>query len=498
LPLYESILVFENYPVERSELMSSNLTIDLSGARFIGAQTTYALTILVLPGSALEVKIIYDRARFDDADVTLMRAHLGALFQAITTAPDQPIGALIDQIPAAQIPKVRPLRLRSGQAQLRMQQDLKARFVAPRTSTETILAAIWKGILGLEQIGIHDNFFDLGGHSIIAMQLMVKIQQQFGKSFPVTAFFQAPTIAQFAQRISQQELPEAFTPLVGIQPHGANLPFFCMHAVDGGVFYYNDLARLMGTKQPFYALQASGLEPGTPILTRFEDMAAEYIKAIRSVHPQGPYLVGGYSLGGIIAYEVAQQLRRSGAQVALVAIIDITPQYTVFEGANHFFAFMKAISGLLKIDLFPFYREIRGIDVHAGDEGIRKDLQSLSGQERLTMLWECIQKTGSLPPGLDPERIDRAMSVFNANTEAVRTYPVQPYHGRIALFRSLHDLVQKLDDPTFGWGQYTATPIEIYDLPGDHFSIIREPHVTVLAEKLRVCLEHAQMNITHP
>jgi len=168
-----------------------------------------------------------------------------------------------------------------------------------------------------------------------------------------------------------------------------------MHAVDGGVFYYTDLARHIGTKQPFYGLQASGLEPGTPILTRFEDMAAEYLKAIRSVQSKGPYLLGGYSLGGIIAYEVAQQLWRSGAQVALVAIIDITPRYTVFEGANHFFAFMKAISGLLNIDLFPFYRELRGIDIKAGDEGIRSDLQALSGQERLTMLWNVSKKPGA-------------------------------------------------------------------------------------------------------
>jgi thioesterase domain-containing protein/acyl carrier protein len=488
LPLYESILVFENYPVDLSVLNSSDLTIDIYSSRFIGAQTKYALTMLVMPGSELEFQLVYDRSRFDDPSISLILKHFLALLTQISAVPEQRLVTLMDSIPAEQIPKVTPL-------QKRLRQNSQENFVLPRTPTEEILSAIWADTLGLEQVGIHDNFFELGGHSMIALSLMMKIQRQFGKSFPVTTFFQAPTIAQFAQLVSQHEMVKGFTPLVSIQPQGENLPFFCVHAVDGGVFYYNELSRQLGLKQPFYGLQASGLEPGTPILNCFEEMATKYVETLRAVHSQGPYLLGGYSFGGTLAYEMAQQLRRAGEQVALLALIDSPPAHihlTLFEA--DFFGFMKSLGGLFNVDFFPFYCAIRGIPVNVGSEHIRRDLQELSQQERLRILGACAQQAGVLPPDMGAEYLERLISVFTANMEAARIYRIQPYQGRVVLFRSLHDLVQKLDDPTYGWRQYISTPIELYDISGDHFSIVRSPHVNMLAEKLGICLEQAQVD----
>jgi acyl carrier protein len=174
-----------------------------------------------------------------------------------------------------------------------------------------------------QKLGIHDNFFELGGHSLLAVRLMAEIQQQFGKNISLATLFQGATIEQLANILRQQTDSQAWSPLVAIQPHGSKPPFFCMPGSGGNVIYFHQLARHLGTEQPFYALQARGVDGKSAPFTRVEDMADYYLKAIQTVQPQGPYLLGGHSFGVIVAFEMAQQLHRQGQKVARLAILDL-------------------------------------------------------------------------------------------------------------------------------------------------------------------------------
>ena len=200
--------------------------------------------------------------------------------------------------------------------------DLKEPFVAPRNPTEKVLAAIWAKLLGLTQVGIHDSFFDLGGHSLLAVRLLVEIENKFGKRFSSSSLFQGATIEHWASLISQRN---GFTPwpaVVALQPRGSKRPFFCVHELSGDILCYMNLARHLGQDQPFYALRARGLDGIEEPLGDIRAMAASYNEKIQTVQPKGPYALGGLSLGGVVAFEMAQQLRAKGEAVDLVALLD--------------------------------------------------------------------------------------------------------------------------------------------------------------------------------
>jgi acyl carrier protein len=179
---------------------------------------------------------------------------------------------------------------------------------AAQSTTEKLLAKIWSEVLGIKEVGVDDNFFELGGHSLLAVLLFSRIQKYFGKRLPLATLFQAPTVARLAAVIQNEGTP-GWSSLVPIQPAGTKPPFFCIHAKGGNVLEYYDLARHLGADQPFYGLQALGLDPGREAHTCIADMAAHYIKEIREIQPAGPYFLGGRSMGGTIAFEMACQLR---------------------------------------------------------------------------------------------------------------------------------------------------------------------------------------------
>src|SRR5580698_8234392 len=195
--------------------------------------------------------------------------------------------------------------------------------VAP-DDIELQLTRIWQDLLGIEPITPDQNYFDLGGDSSLAVHLFVQIEKVFNVKLPIFTLFEAPTIAELAAVLRRDAAPDGWSPLVAIQPIGSRPPFFCMHGAGGNVLIYRELSKLLGDDQPFYGLQAQGLDGNAPPLTKIEDMAALYVKEIRRVQPRGPYFLGGYCLGGTIAYEVAQQLRAQGQEVALLALLDTT------------------------------------------------------------------------------------------------------------------------------------------------------------------------------
>ena len=204
----------------------------------------------------------------------------------------------------------------------RSRPELEKAFVAPRDDLELQLAQIWEEVLGVRPVGVTDNFFELGGHSLLAVRLFALIEKRLGKKLPLTAVFQGATVEHLADLLRQQATPGPQSSLVAIQPGGSKRPLFLVHPAGGQVFPYVHLAQFLGPDQPCYGLQARGLEDGQDPHTRIEDMAAYYIQAMQTVQPTGPYLLGGWSMGGVVAFEMAQQLHAQGQRVALLALLD--------------------------------------------------------------------------------------------------------------------------------------------------------------------------------
>ncbi|MCX7362310.1 MAG: AMP-binding protein, partial [Alphaproteobacteria bacterium] len=238
-------------------------------------------------------------------------------------------GALAETLPDYMIPTtIRPLPElpltpggKADRAALRQLDPVAATAgaVEPRSETERRLRDIWRQVLAVERIGIHDNFFDLGGHSLLAVRLMSLVHERFGGELPLSSLFEAPDIARQAVLLDQGG--GAWSPLVCLQPKGTKPPLFCVHAVAGDLLAYRALARHLGEERPFYGLRApgiaSGAHPGT-----IEGLATLYLGAIRAVQPAGPYRLAGWSMGGLIAYEMARQLQQAGERVASLALID--------------------------------------------------------------------------------------------------------------------------------------------------------------------------------
>ncbi len=321
-------------------------------------------------------------------------------------------------------------------------QTMRARHVAPRDHLERMLAGIWSQLLGVEDIGVHDNFFDLGGHSLIGIQLLAQVEQQHGKSLALKTLFQAPTIAGMAKLLQDGSASATWTNLSAIQPNGNAIPFFCVHGDEANHF----LPRYLGNDQPFYAFFHQG-EDGKPIrFKNVSEIAAHFIDELRTVRPRGPYLLGGYSFGGIVAFEMAQQLSKSGEEIALLALFDT---YDPLE-------FLKVMATEAK----PW-------------DGLRRSIM-----RRAVRYY---QRRGKLlPPKL------RHFYIIDTYDNAIRNYAARPYDGPVTVFKALGSTgVEHM-----GWAQWSQN-VDVRHVPGDHYSMIKEPDVRTLATALGSCIDLA-------
>jgi amino acid adenylation domain-containing protein len=353
-----------------------------------------------------------------------------------------------------------------------------ATLVLPRDPLELTLARVWEQVLGVQPVGVRSSFFELGGHSLLAVRLMAAMREATGRQLPLASLFQAPTIEQLATLLRREDFG-THSPLVpfGTASAGSGAPFFCVHPVGGNVLSYAELARLLGPDQPFYGLQARGLDGTSPPLGTVEEMASEYVKAVRSVQPSGPYHLGGWSMGGVIAYEMARQLRASGEQVALLALIDAyvpTPSEAAEPAPDRMH--LAAM----------FARDLLGASL----EDLDVDLTSLLGLEPEAMLERLPRvaaDAGVLPPGTSPEHMLALFQVFEANLHALRRYEAPATEGRTVLFKAKDDAEDLPEDG--GWSALVGDTLERHLLPGDHYSLLRQPAVRELAERLREALK---------
>ncbi|MFP2903699.1 non-ribosomal peptide synthetase [Pyxidicoccus sp. 3LFB2] len=410
--------------------------------------------------------------------------------------------------------------------------------VAPRDALELVLARTWEQVLGVQPVGVRASFFELGGHSLLAMRLVAAVREATGRQLPLAALFQAPTVEQLATLLRAGGM-ETSSPLVpfGTTRTGGSAPFFCVHPVGGNVLVYAELARLLGPDQPFYGLQARGLDGGAPPAESVEEMAAEYVKAIRSVQPSGPYRLGGWSMGGVIAYEMARQLRAEGELVALLALIDAyVPAVSVARepepdrlqlallfarellgsslaglepdamGDQRFLRADSPVAAESLVGMGPDPRRERrlqraelpqGSELLAGLESEARleqrgpeSLADLKPDAMLERLFQLATRVGALPPGTDTGHVRALFRVFESNLRAARRYEAPATESRVVLFKA-SDGPEGLPDDG-GWSALVGNLLERHLLPGDHSSLLRAPGVRELAERLREALKHAR------
>ena len=352
--------------------------------------------------------------------------------------------------------------------------------VAPRNRLEIQLVAIWEQVLGVSGIGVRENFFELGGHSLLALRIFGEIERSLGRRLPMVTLFQAPTIEQLADILTQEAWSASWNSLIAIQTGGGLPPFFAVPGLGGNVLGFLEFAKLLGPDQPFYGLQSRGLDGIEKPFTRIEDMAAHYINEIRQVQPEGPYYLGGTCIGGVVAYEMAQQLQEQGHKVSLLTLMETWPPSSL--RVPRF-----AVPFWMRPSLFLLF----GIARHG-----RVLLQLRPGQ------WSSYMRQGMLiirdmVAYGDMYRGDRAVlyrdRVSDANRQAAARYRPKPYSGRLSLILASSRPVAPSQDTRLAWGTLAADGYSTDQIPAeDSGRLFVKPHVQVLAGLLKTLLAQAR------
>jgi thioesterase domain-containing protein/acyl carrier protein len=392
----------------------------------------------------------------------------------------------------------------SPKAEAFQRPDVENDYVAPRNDIERTLAGFWQDLLGLETVGVDDSFFDLGGHSLIAVRLFAMVKKHYRVEFPISVLFETPTVASIAARIAERigyqgdaeapaggeardrvvAMPRRFTHLVPMHKGegGPRTPFFLVAGMFGNVLNLRHLANLIGADRPFYGLQARGLLGDDEPHETLQAAATDFIAEMRQVQPHGPYLVGGFSGGGLTAYEIAHQLEAMGEEVGIVVLLDtpipLRPKLTRRDKA------------LIKLG-------------HFREKGFRY----VSEWVKARYQWEMrrFRKEEQAPE--TAQFHDKAIEAAFRN--ALPRYEMRQWDGNVVLFRPPLDRRWKVSGGQFvttgkeyvyhdnQWGEWLQN-LRVVEVPGDHDSMVLEPNVRVLAAEMRRSIEAVEKRPAPP
>lgn len=349
------------------------------------------------------------------------------------------------------------------------------------------LTHIWENLLSARPIEPDQNYFDLGGDSILAVQMFAQIDLLFQVKLPVATLFEAPTIADLAQIIDREAPKSRWSSLVAIQSKGTRPPFFCMHGAGGNVLMYRDLSKRLGDDQPFYGLQSQGLDGSVALPRTIEEMASIYVREIRRVQPEGPYFLGGYCSGGTIAYEVAQQFRMHGEEVALLALFDTCnwcklPAFTLNR---------KASMAMERV-VFHALNYLR-LDREEQREFLSEKYQILRNR---IPVWRgmLFSKLAGDSNGAKSKTVVLG-EIWAANDRAAVEYIPKPYPGVVTDFRPLRQY-RIYNHPGVKWEELAKGGQQIVHLPVYPAGMMVEPFVKLLAEALRKSIDSKLNQLT--
>jgi FkbH-like protein len=364
-------------------------------------------------------------------------------------------------------------------------------FIAPQTEIEEALAEIWAEVLRLDSVGRHDNFFELGGTSLLSVDLFARIERRLLKRLPLTSLIEAPTIAKLARLTAGLQGSDSLVP---IRQGASKPPLFLVHDGVGETMLYRNLAMLLKADRPVFGLQPHARQDVPIAHTRITDMAAYHIKRIQSIQPEGPYLIGGMCAGGVIAFEIASQLQRQGQEVAMLAVIDGAdpaalpmPWRSVNSRARGFLSIFHQ-NEAVRFDrrvfsiLIQAARKTRNIAVYE----FRRRVENLTDSLRMRLFRFYLDRDFNLPRAL------QQISVRTVYLYAEKSYhPAGSFEGELVLFRAIRGTgadepyIERYADPFLGWGQRATRGVRAYDIPGGHASMLQEPHVRTLAERMQ-------------
>lgn len=335
---------------------------------------------------------------------------------------------------------------------------------SPADLLELRLLDAWQRVLGKREFGVRDRFFDVGGHSILALRLLNEVERDTGVALPLAHLFEAGTVEAMAAAL-RGRAPVAGGHLVALQRDGCQPPLYCVHPSGASVLAYYGFARAMAGGRAVYGLQGLGLGPGERADDRVEAMAERYVAAVRAHQANGPYLLAGWSLGGLVAYEMAQRLLVAGDDVRVLAMLDaeadVEPGAEVADDA-------EALAVLIRLNAGP---------------GLEAELDEAIGDERFARALAIAHREGLIPAGMPAEQVRRLLDVFRSHERAALAYRPRPYPGRVHVFRAAGRRGGAAD---LGWGSLAGAGVKVIAVPGDHHRLFREHPAELAAAVLDV------------
>ena len=411
-----------------------------------------------------------------------LRAHL------IKELPDYMVPSLfvpMEKLPLTPNGKIdrKALTIREGSAGAAVHS-----YMPPRDETEQLLARLWQSVLGVKRVGIRDNFFELGGHSLLAVRIVAEIEKAFRIKLPLATLLQASTIGDLADVLRAKDWKPSWNSLVALRPGGSRPPLFLMHAHGGNVLEYYQFASRLEADQPVYALQARGLDGNLKKGESLEMIAAAYVKDLQTFQPHGPYFLGGFCFGGLLAYEAAQQLTRAGEEVALLVLIQ-----TTHPAQDHF----REDVGLLRQWWYRGTTRL-AIEIERILSGERGYLKERYGQIVDVMRGKTALVLNRL---LSEQRSHSAVPSASFVSELMKAehdrvadaYEPQPYGGNVLLIRVRNLLPGVVADSIFlGWKDLLGGNVDLCELPGHQQTLMLEPNVSSLARAVTAHLNELQ------
>ena len=356
-------------------------------------------------------------------------------------------------------------------------------YVPPSDTLEVELIEIWEHVLGVTHIGIQDDFFQLGGHSLLAAKMFAQIEGKLRKKLPFATLFRGATIEKLAEVIRADGWKSHWSVLVPIHEKGTKPPLFMVHGLRGNVLTFYGLRHHIPGDQPLYGIQADGLDTGRASFASIPEMAAHYIKEVRALQPVGPYFLGGFSAGGLVAYEMARQLQEAGERVPFLALFD-----SYVEAAGGYW--LKSFYSQRAFQMSLLALKVSWQNVK--DEGFfpvfGKKLRNMGVNIRI-MIWLMLGKIAGRK-NVEERASPKFLSPHEAFTRAIRVYAPGPYSGPAISFRST-SLDFETPDFAEGWSHFITGKLDRQEVYGGHDDIFREPYIAGLADQLTRALDAA-------
>lgn len=458
-PLFDSLLVFQGFPWET--LQKGKLIVSQVEGKPV---SVFPLTLLVDPQRQLSVTFRYAQSLVDPLFIQWASRQVKTLVSLLVYKIDSSLEELMGQL--------EKMPIQNGQEVHEEVPKQEKRVQLPTSSSEILLTRIWKKVLGIQELSVTDNFFEVGGTSILAVQVMAEINSHFHLKLAPVSLLTHPTIRQLAPVLTEDSQSH-WASLVAVQPKGSRPPLFVLHDIGGDIFIYRDLAKYLGEDQPLYAFQAKGLDGEASTLESVSDLADYYIAEIQRVYPNGPFLLGGTSFGGLVAYEMGRKLIESGKEVDLLALFDTYPYRGPFP------------YGRTGSPAGPKWME--KVDIHIGRwlvKGTRSRIRHYrkKGNKFLRSKLPFLTYKEDIPP-------ERNQRIWDANARAIKDYYQEPYDGRITLFMASDYYARFYQDVRLGWHAYALKGLELHLIPGDHLTMMYPPNVEVLANTLTTCID---------